>query len=206
MGYYIRVLAEKEDPIPVSQIQAWLQAAGLTNVDVIVEDGDSESWNQVTLKRKRGKELVTIERNPIEPHSLGEEELHEFISEVRDAKPKSAANWLKEYLPTVRAIYAFQILFHTNKNDDWREVHIVQENIWNTLDGILQADGEGFSNREGYHILWQFSDHVTGTWNMAVLAETGRWRIFQMDLGNPEHRKAFLEGKVPKGVKSKQGV
>lgn len=107
----------------------------------------------MTLKRKRGKELVTIERNPIEPHLLGEEELHEFISELQYAKPKSAAKWLKNYLPTVRVIYAFQILFHTNKEDDWKVVHTVQGNIWNTLDGIFQADGEGFSNREGYHIL-----------------------------------------------------
>jgi len=84
---------------------------------------------------------------------LGEEELHEFISELQYAKPKSAAKWLKNYLPTVRVIYAFQILFHTNKEDDWKVVHTVQGNIWNTLDGIFQADGEGFSNREGYHIL-----------------------------------------------------
>jgi hypothetical protein len=97
MGYYIRVLAEKEDRISTSQIRAWLQAEGLTNIDVVVEDGDSELWDQVTLKRKRGKELVVIERNPVEPHSLGEEELQEFISELPYYRPESAVNWLRNY-------------------------------------------------------------------------------------------------------------
>jgi hypothetical protein len=106
------------------------------------------------------------------------------------------------YLPTVQVIYAFQILFHTNRDDDWGVVHTVQGSIWNTLGGIMQADGEGFTNREGYHILWQFSDEVTGLWNMAVLTQSGKWRTFQMDLGNLEHRKAFLESQVPTGVKS----
>jgi len=66
--------------------------------------------------------------------------------------------------------------------------------------GIQQADGEGFSNEDGFHILWQFSEKATGSWWMAVLDETGKWVTYPMDLGNEKHRKAFKEGRIPPGV------
>jgi hypothetical protein len=95
--------------------------------------------------------------------------LEEFISEVDDYQPASAAQWLKEYLPRVRVIYALQLLSGTDVDDGWDSVHTIQGAIWNKSGGILQADLEGFSNEDGHHILWQFSEHVTGPWNMAVL-------------------------------------
>lgn len=199
MAYHIRVFAEKEDVISVTQIRDWLQREGL-KITVMVEEGDADSWHQITLKRARGKELLTIERNLVEPGSLGEAEIQEFLEELTEAKPKSAANWLTTYLPTVKVIYALQILFTGNTDKDWQPVQIIRDKIWATLGGIIQADYEGFSNREGYHILWQFSDGVKGAWNMAVLSETGNWQTFQMDLGNRQHRSAFLEGKVPEGI------
>jgi hypothetical protein len=64
----------------------------------------------------------------------------------------------------------------------------------------MQADGEGFTNEEGYHILWQFHDGVTGEWNMAVRNFFGQWTRFTMDLGDNLQRKEFLNGKVPKGA------
>ena len=63
-------------------------------------------------------------------------------------------------------------------------------------DAIIQADLEGFTNEEGYHILWQFSDSVSGPWNMGVLQDD-TWYHFRMDLGDPAHRAAFLDGEMP---------
>jgi hypothetical protein len=56
---------------------------------------------------------------------------------------------------------------------------------------------EGFSNEKGHHVLWQFSEVVEGEWNVAVLDPDGKWVAFTMDLGNLEHRRAFLDGRVP---------
>jgi hypothetical protein len=42
---------------------------------------------------------------------------------------------------------------------------------------------------------------ATGAWNMGVLKD-GRWLHFEMDLGNQQHRKAFLSGQVPAGAKT----
>ena len=57
----------------------------------------------------------------------------------------------------------------------------------------------GFSNEDGYHVLWQFSDDVDGDWWMAVLQD-GAWQRFKMDLGNESQRLAFKKGEVPDGV------
>ena len=64
---------------------------------------------------------------------------------------------------------------------------------------VIQADGEGFTNEEGFHIVWQFSDSVSGPWNMGVLQD-GTWHHFKMDLGDPGHREAFLNGEMPDGL------
>lgn len=73
------------------------------------------------------------------------------------------------------------------------------EHIRAAAPSIIQADLEGFTNEEGYHILWQFSDPVTGPWWMGVL-KNNAWVHFQMDLGNVSHREAFLRGEVPQRV------
>jgi hypothetical protein len=75
-------------------------------------------------------------------------------------------------------------------------LHALRSRLWERGDAILQADSEGFTNEEGYHIVWQFSDSVSGPWNMGVLQD-GVWRHFTMDLGDPDHRAAFFEGSVP---------
>jgi hypothetical protein len=66
--------------------------------------------------------------------------------------------------------------------------------------GIFQADGEGFSNEDGYHAVWQFSDRVSGPWWMGVLQDD-RWVHFEMELGDASQRAAFLRGEVPAGAK-----
>lgn len=116
-------------------------------------------------------------------------------------RPESAARWLERYLPRVKAIYAFQLLSGADFQGGWAAVHALQSCIWRKRGGILQADGEGFSNEDGYQILWQFADTADGAWNMAVLDKGGIWIPFEMNLGDPEQRTAFLEGRVPEGAK-----
>jgi hypothetical protein len=72
---------------------------------------------------------------------------------VRDEKPASAARWLSEFLPRVRVIYALQLLSGTDVADGWTGVRTIQGRLRNKSGGILQADMEGFSNEDGYHIL-----------------------------------------------------
>lgn len=196
MGYRIRVLGTNEARSDLKSLRKTLQDS---NSDAVLraETGVEENWEQLILSHPQGPDIALIEYNPVVEGELGKEELAEFISEVEHHQPVSAAQWLKEYFPRVKVIYALQLLSGTDIDDGWDAVHAIQRAIWNKSGGILQADSEGFTNEDGYQILWQFSDSVTGKWNMAVL-ERGNWVAFEMDLGNSSQRKDFLEGRVPR--------
>ena len=113
-------------------------------------------------------EVAVIERNPVFDGSLGQDEIAEFIEEIRDCKPESGVAWLHEFLASVKTVYAFQHLQGDDTEEGSNALHALRSNIWERGDAIIQADGEGFTNEEGYHIVWQFSDSVSGPWNMGV--------------------------------------
>ena len=123
------------------------------------------------------------------------------MEEIAECKPVSAAKWLADYLPKVKTIYAFQWLSGTDVKDGRAIIGSLMIGLHKTVGGVIQADGEGFSDDEqGDSILWQFSDGVNGPWRMAILQD-GRWVRFEMQLGNRKHREAFLRGEIPAGVK-----
>lgn len=198
MGYYIRVLGRRDVPLSGVTLRACLPVDSAIELN---EEGSGQAgWSQLILRHRDGTEIAVIERNPVIPGELGAEEIGEFVDEVQDAQPASASKWLAEYLPSVAVIYAFQLLGGTDIKGGWNAVHALQSYIWKQVGGILQADSEGFSNEQGQHILWQFNEDVDGEWDMAVLDRDGKWVAFTMDLGNLDHRRAFLDGRVPPGV------
>ena len=195
MGYYIRVLGKKPDNIPLDRLDEVAQPA-----IVRISKGTANAWEELTLSHKSGQEIAIVEKNLVVEGRLGADELQEFIDEVPHYRPVSASTWLQQYLPGVKVIYAFQLLAGTDVDDGWSPLHRLHSAVWNQAGGILQADGEGFSDEDGYTILWQFSDRASGKWNMGLLKD-GRWVHFEMDLGNEQHRNAFLSGQVPDRAK-----
>lgn len=195
MGYYIRVLSPKSNPAPLSPLNKAAQKYGAS----VQGHSDALAWTELTITNAKQQQVCDIERSEVSPGSLAEEEIGEFQTEIADCFPKSAANWLLSYLKSVRTIYAFRILSGTYAENGWEILGAVKGAVWRSVGGIIQADNEGFSNEDGYHILWQFSDDVEGPWWMAILKD-GRWENFKMDLGNPTHRAAFTAGKIPTGA------
>ncbi|MGB6743980.1 MAG: hypothetical protein WBE38_09985 [Terracidiphilus sp.] len=161
-----------------------------------IEGGAEEEWESLLLSSNDDVEVAVIERNPVAVGSVGQDEIAEFIEDTRDCKPESGVQWLADYLAEVKTVYAFQHLQGSDIEDGGNALHALRSAIWERGDAIIQADGEGFTNEDGYHIVWQFSDSVSGPWNMAVLQEE-TWHHFRMDLGDPDHRAAFLRGEVP---------
>lgn len=198
MGYYVRVLSTSADCVSLSELQATIKKEKLRAT--LSADAGSDDWEQLILSHDDGREIASIERNLVEEGSLGADELAEFADEVAECKPANAAQWLLEYFQRIRCIYAFQVLSGTDHKNGWEILDAVKNRIWTAAPSIFQADNEGFSNEEGYHILWQFSDSVDGDWWMAVLQD-GRWNCFEMDLGTQEHRESFFQGQIPDGAK-----
>jgi hypothetical protein len=195
LPYYTRVLSKHED-FPSLEDLAQLIAAEHPDYKLTLEEGDEETWESLLLSGSDEVEVAVIERNPIAEASLGQSEIAEFIDELRDCKPESGVQWLEEYLAEVRTIYAFQHLQGSETVEGGNALHALRSALWERGDAIIQADGEGFTNEDGYHIVWQFSDSVSGPWNMGIYKDD-LWHHFRMDLGDPDHRAAFMNGEVP---------
>lgn len=201
MGYYIRVLGTSDPNIHIEELISGLTEEGLTAKFYIDQNESGDNWTIIGVSNANGDDLMQIERNPVIEGELGKEEIEEFKDEIKEYNPSSAVEWLDKYLDKVKVIYAFKLLAISMKEENFSIVSAIQSTIWNKVGGILQADNEGFSNEAGYHILWQFSDDVTGEWNMAVRNFQGKWTNFTMDLGDKKQREEFWAGNVPKNAK-----
>lgn len=199
MGYYIRVLGKTNPTITVEKLTDTLKKENL-NASIEVADGTPDNWTQLLIKDKDERNLFLIEKNEVIDRELGQAEIEEFKEEIIDYKPESAVKWLLDYLDKVKIIYSFQILNSVDNDESWSIVGELKTQIWNETEGIIQADNEGFTNEQGYHILWQFTDNVSGPWYMAVKDSSDNFVNFKMDLGDKKQRQDFFDGRVPKGA------
>jgi hypothetical protein len=195
MAYYTRVLS-KDEEFPLFVELSHIVRSEQPGFILTVEEGSPEDWESLLLAGVDGVEVAVIEREPVFDGSVGQDEIADMLEDLQDCRPKSGVQWLEDYLSSVKMIYAFQHLQGSETVDGSNALHALRSKLWERGDAILQADNEGFTNEEGYHIVWQFSDAVSGPWNMGVLQD-GAWRHFSMDLGDPDHRAAFLKGSVP---------
>ena len=196
MAPHIRVLAESVQRPALAELRTVLGP----QVEVAVEEGDEQDWSQLVLRHKDGPEIALIDRDPVGPDEFGTQEIEELVTEMKNARPARNAEWLKHYFSHVKVVYTMQPLSGTQVKDGMGAVLRAQAYFWKKFGGILQADNEGFSNREGYHVLWQFHGPQQGELEAAVMDESGKWIGFVMDAGDPEQVAAFQRGEVPEGV------
>jgi hypothetical protein len=195
LPYYTRVLS-KDAEFPSFEELARLVRDGHPDFKLTVESGDEDDWETLLLSGNDQVEVTVIERNPVSIGSTGQDEIADFLEDIQDCKPESGVAWLTDYLAEVKTVYAFQHLQGSETEEGGNVLHALRSALWERGDAIIQADGEGFTNEEGFHIVWQFSDSVSGPWNMGVYKDD-LWHHFKMDLGDPDHRAAFLDGEVP---------
>jgi hypothetical protein len=195
MPYYTRVLSKQED-FPTVEELADLLRGDHPDCRLTLEEGEEENWESALLSTTDQIEIAVLERNPVFDGSIGQDEIADFVEDLDGAQPETGVAWLRGFLGETKTIYAFQHLQGAETEEGSAALHALRSALWERGEAILQADHEGFTNEEGFHIVWQFSDSVSGAWNMAVLKD-GAWQQFKMDLGDPEHRDAFLAGEVP---------
>jgi hypothetical protein len=191
VGYYTRVLSKDAEFPPFDELAEFIRS-NHPDYKLTVEEGSEEEWESLLLSGNDEVEVAVLDRNPV----YDEHDVSDLIEETRDCKPQTGVVWLHEFLAEVKNIYEFQHLQGSETEDGGNVLHALRSHLWERGESILQADNEGFTNEEGFHIIWQFSDSVSGSWNMGVLQD-GTWQHFKMDLGDPEHREAFLSGEMP---------
>jgi hypothetical protein len=202
MAYFTRVLS-KLDTFPSLEELTELVRANHSDFKFVVEEGSEEEWETLLLATEDDVEIALLERQPVYDGSLGQDDIADLREDLEDCKPETGVEWVREFLDEVQTVFAFQHLQGADSDEGSAAVHALRNSLWERGEAIIQADNEGFTNEEGFHIVWQFSDSISGPWNMAVLQE-GAWHHFKMDLGDPDHRAAFLRGEVPPDVSSVQ--
>jgi hypothetical protein len=212
MGYYIRLLTPSTAVPSIAELQEALIDLGYDGITFAVEEtgeDDSDAWSFLRVYGDGGIPLCDISRDLLGAGDMVAEELNDFREELKEAKPKSAVRWLKERLDETKAIYALQVLVAAPDEDEPEdEDEFAAASIPNVLlalfqgylGGIIQGDGEGFSNEEGALVVSQFAEDDEGEWTAAVLNADGSWTTFLLDLGDAAHRAAFEEGRVPAGA------
>lgn len=198
MAYFIRVLGKDAHAVPLHVLREALAGSDLPFAIQLLE-GEEKAWLTLELCSKNRRSFARVRRIPMPEPPSAAPELRVLLETLVDEQPTSAAAWLSAYLCGVRVIYELEVLPEIDEVSGWSALHVVQGAIWEWAGGVLHSDGEGFTNENGYFILWRFHDDAHGPGNMAVLVEEA-WVEFEMDLGNPEQRAAFLEGRVPEGA------
>lgn len=198
--YFIRVLTPSVDRVPIAILERALVRAG-ARARVRLGSGTAEEWDSVLLSHDDGAGIGLVERSSVPEGAPSREAMAPFVSQLARSQPTRAAEWLATYLPSVRTVYALQVLAGVDRAGGWDALHVVQGAIWVAAGGIVQSDGEGFSNEDGHCILWQFDDDVSGLWKMAVRDTDGTWTSFEMERGDKAQRRAFLQGRMPAGAR-----
>ncbi len=195
----MHVLSPSDRVPSVARFNEALASRKLAGTLRVNESGTDCDWKQIILSHEGGLAIANIQRYDASANGFVSQMIGYFLEQIADCQPSTAAAWLAEYLPTIKTIYSLQVLSGTDAKNGWEILGTVKESIHTQVGGILEAEREGFSNEQGFHILWQFSNSVKGPWWMGVLQD-GNWIHFQMDLGNKKQREAFFRGEVPEGV------
>jgi hypothetical protein len=95
-----------------------------------LEEGDEEEWEILLLSGEDNLEIALVERTSVYSGSLGQDEIADFLEDLRDCKPESGVEWLREYLSTVKTIYTFQPLHGADTEEGSSALHGLRSALW----------------------------------------------------------------------------
>lgn len=197
MGDYLRLLTANDRDVPLATLQRAVPFGAVWSVD---HPGMLGNYLAIGPESQHLHNVwATIERNPVAPNTLGAEEVAEFIDSLEAGGPPSAIRWLSDYLETIRAIYAIRlypdaIIAHPDALD---AVYAVRTALHDSVGGIGQWDGHGFTNEDDRLIWCDPRMRLRGTTRAAILNEsTGEWVPFELKLDDPDELSHFLKGDV----------
>lgn len=194
MGYYVRLFAESRECVPLDVLQKRPEWQGLT---IELSGGTAEVWNQLEVVTSAGAPFCLIDRDA-RGDEIFDDEIAEFLEDLDGRGPPANLHWVRQRLERCNVIYAARYLSAAFEVPD---EHVTPFQLLMTLKqslgGIMQADGESYSNDEGYGVTLHFAETAEGTWYLAVLQPDGQWLTGTIQLDNPEQRAAFIAGQLP---------
>lgn len=198
MGDYLRLLTVDDRDVPLATLQRAVPFGAVWSVDhpgmlgnYLAIGPEVEDLHHV---------WATIERNPVGPNTLGAEEVADFIDGLEAGGPASSSRWLGDFMESVREIYAIRVYPDAirRRPEVVEAVYAVRAALRDTVGGIGQWDGHGFTNEDDRLVWINSATRLKGRVDAALLDESnGLWVPFELDLDDPRARAAFLRGERP---------
>jgi hypothetical protein len=160
--------------------------------------GTEQFWERVEILSSSGTVFSTLDRDIVNPDSIGETTLTELRTLISDKYPLKSRQYLNNYFYTVHVIYTFNTFTDRMDQDAWALLGEVQTFMKASLRGITQIDNEGFYNEMGDYILYQMHENAIGSVPAAVLDDRGEWISYSLRLGDVNAVDLFKNGIVPK--------
>jgi hypothetical protein len=199
---WLCLLTPSDDVVPASELAARL-AARVGSAKLCIEAGKDSQWDELLLTHADWRGIARVERLAVADDTPGARALYAIAAPLAGAQPAAGAEWVWGYVARVRTIYVVRALPGADEGDGWDAIAAVRNALWSNLDGILQADGKGFTNESGAQVVWQSPADATGTTWVAVRRDDA-WLPFELALEDPAQREHFLRGEVPPGVQVAQ--
>ena len=188
MTYRVRVPVQTNKVLPFNDLLLHAGPARLVS-------GSGEDWNHLEILNSNEEVLASLKRIQAEEK---DEEVGRLREELKYALPPNAREWVNNYLSEVKTIFIFELNVDNISGKDWEVLGRFQNMLKDALQGIVQADHEGYYNEKGDYILWQMYEGAGGTIPAAVLDQNGNWISFNLKLNKPEAVQRFKEGILPK--------
>jgi hypothetical protein len=191
MSYKIRLLTPSQTIIPFSVMKS-------LSTHIKLAAGTEQFWERVEILSSSGTVFSTLDRDIVNPDSIGETTLTELRTLISDKYPLKSRQYLNNYFYTVHVIYTFNTFTDRMDQDAWALLGEVQTFMKASLRGITQIDNEGFYNEMGDYILYQMHENAIGSVPAAVLDDRGEWISYSLRLGDVNAVDLFKNGIVPK--------
>jgi len=191
MAYKVRLLTPSQKVIPFSVMKS-------LSAHIKLAAGTEQLWERIEILSANNTVVTTLDKDIVNPDSVGESILMELRTLIADKYPVKARQYLDNYFYTVRVIYTFNIFPDRMDKDAWLLLGGVQNFLKDSIGGIIQADKEGFYNEMGDYILYQMYENAFGGVPVAVLNEKGQWISYSLRLGDEKGVDLFKRGIAPK--------
>jgi hypothetical protein len=191
MAYKVRLLTPSQKVMPLSVMKSFSDRIKLAA-------GTEQLWERIEILSANNTVVTTLDKDIVNPGSVGESILIELRSLISDKYPVKARQYLDNYFYTVHVIYTFNIFPERMDKDTWILLSEVQNFLKDSLRGITQSDNEGFYNEMGDYILYQMYENAFGSVPAAVLNGKGQWVSYSLRLGDEKAVDLFQNGIVPK--------
>ncbi len=201
MGYLIRILGKEDPDLHINELVDALKGEGLSAELHFDLEEKPENWTIIDVFDTEARHIAQVQRNAVTKKSEASAEISILKKNIQKCKPTSAIKWIEDFFSKTKVMYLVFLLEDALEDNNPEIINCIKATLRDRTKGIIQADDEGFSNEEGFFILWQFNEDIVGELDCAVLDADGNWETFTMDLADAIQRVEFKSGQVPLNAK-----